>query len=67
MSVIRKIEWLPEAIADLARVREFIQVHNPNAASRAANRIRGAVKKLPDYPLIGRPVHDIVSPLLREF
>ncbi len=66
MSVIRKIEWLPEAIADLARVREFIQVHNPAAASRAANRIRDAVKKLPDYPLIGRPVHDIVSPLLRD-
>lgn len=48
MSVIRKIEWLPEAIADLARVREFIQVHNPDAASRTANRIRDAVKKLPD-------------------
>lgn len=66
MSVIRKIEWLPEAIADLARVREFIQVHNPAAASRAACRIRDAVKKLSDYPLIGRPVHDIVSPFLRD-
>jgi len=66
VSIIRKIEWLPEAIPDLAHVREFIQVHNSDAASRAANRIRDAVKKLPDYSQIGRPVLDIASPLFRD-
>ncbi len=50
----------------MSRIHEFIQVHNFDAASCAANRIRDAVKKLPEYPLIGRPVHDIVSPLMSD-
>jgi plasmid stabilization system protein ParE len=50
--VPRHLSWLPQALTDLARLREFINVHNPAAAGRAANRIREAVLKLLDHPLI---------------
>ncbi len=60
----RRLSWLPQAYADLARLREFINVHNPAAAGRAAKRIREAVLKLPDHPLIGKSVDDIDDPRL---
>ncbi|MHC1730064.1 MAG: type II toxin-antitoxin system RelE/ParE family toxin [Syntrophobacteraceae bacterium] len=60
------IRWLPEAVADLARIREFIGYHNPDAAARAAGRIRDGVQKLQAHPLIGRPVLDIDKPQLRD-
>lgn len=65
-SVSRRLSWLPQALADLARLREFINVHNPAAAGRAAKRIREAVMKLPDHPLIGKSVDDIDDPRLRD-
>jgi plasmid stabilization system protein ParE len=64
--VPHRLSWLPEALADLIRLREFIHVHNPAAAGRAANRIRETVGKLPDNPLIGKSVDDIDDPTLRE-
>jgi plasmid stabilization system protein ParE len=65
--VSRSLRWLPEAVADLARLREFIRIHNPQAAERAARRIREAAGKLPAHPLLGRPVVDIDSPQLRDY
>lgn len=65
-SVSRRLSWLPQALADLARLREFINAHNPAAAGRAAKRIREAVLKLPDHPLIGKSVDDIDDPRLRD-
>ncbi len=61
-----RLSWLPEALNDLIRLREFIRVHNPAAAGRAANRIRETVGKLPDNPLIGKSVDDINDSTLRE-
>jgi len=61
------LRWLPEALSDLARLRDFIQVHNPDAAARAAKRIREFVWQLQAHPLIGRPVVDIDRPQLRDF
>ena len=61
-----RLSWLPEALNDLIRLREFIHVHNPAAAGRAANRIRETVGKLPDNPLIGKSVDDINDSTLRE-
>lgn len=63
----RSVKWLPEAVSDLARLREFIHVHNPDAAQRAAQRIRGAVYMLSNFPLAGIPVQDIEKPQLRDF
>jgi toxin ParE1/3/4 len=64
--VPHRLSWLPEALNDLIRLREFIHVHNPAAAGRAANRIRETVGKLPDNPLIGKSVDDIDGQTLRD-
>jgi plasmid stabilization system protein ParE len=64
--VSRILKWLPEAVLDLARLRDFIRVHNPNAAERAAKRILEAARKLQAHPLIGRPVTNIQQPKLRD-
>ena len=63
----RSLRWFPEALADLARLREFIRVHHPDAADRAAKWIREAARKLLAHPQIGRPVIDIDRPQLRDF
>jgi plasmid stabilization system protein ParE len=63
--VPRSLKWLPEALSDLARLRDFIRVHNPDAAQRAAKRILEAAHKLQALPEIGRPVLDIDRPHLR--
>lgn len=66
MSNLHRLKILPEAVADLVRLREFIHVHNPAAASRAAKRIREAIHKIPHQPFLGRSIADIDNPELRE-
>jgi plasmid stabilization system protein ParE len=61
-----RLRWFPEAVSDLARLRAFIQVHNPDAAGRAAARILEGAQKLSAFPEIGRPVQDIEGPQLRD-
>ncbi len=63
-----RVEWLPPAIHDLQRLRDFILPHNPDAARRAIKVIKGAVGLLNANPGLGKPVedlpdyHDIVIP-----
>ena len=45
------------AYQDLVRLRQFIAEHDPNAAARAANRIRTVAQLLTGQPLVGRPVN----------
>jgi toxin ParE1/3/4 len=50
------IRWSPEAIQDLASLREFIARDEPLAAERIALRIIDNVENLlPGHPQIGRP------------
>ncbi len=51
--------WEPGALHDLARLREFIEIHNPNAATKAARRILEAANGLLANPLLGRPLEDL--------
>lgn len=62
----RRLNWHPQAVADLARLREFIHIHNPAAANRAATRIRETVRQLLDFPDIGKGVEDINNQNLRD-
>ena len=55
----RSLRWSPEAVLDLALLRDFIRVHNPDAAQRAAKRIRDSAFRLLRFPLAGIPVQDI--------
>jgi len=64
--VSRSLKWLPEALKDLARLRDFIRVHNPEAAQRAATRILDAAHKLLILPNIGHPVLNLDTPQLRD-
>lgn len=41
---------------DLVRLHQFIAEHDPNAAARAASRIKSVAQLLVDQPLVGRPV-----------
>ena len=53
-----KIEWLPEATKDVARLREFIKKENPRAAKNAGLRILAAVNLLTKNPEAGMPSPD---------
>ena len=48
-----QVIWLPEALEDLIRLRNFIEDKSPQVASRAAAVIRGGAKMLGDFPAIG--------------
>lgn len=52
------IEFAPEAVADLARVRDFLDAENPEAAKRAIGTIFAAVDRIEQFPALGRPTED---------
>ena len=54
-----KLEFSASAVRDLIRLRQFIAVHNPEAAERISLRIRQAIGKLVIHPDIGRPVPEL--------
>ncbi len=54
-----QVEWLPGAIRDLHRLREFLRPKNPGAAKSAADKMVKAASSLKDYPAIGKPVEDL--------
>lgn len=54
-----KIEWLPGAIFDLQRLREFIFPHNRIAANRAVTVIKSSIKMLSRYKYVGKPAEDV--------
>lgn len=54
-----KLEFSVSAVQDLIRLREFIAVHNPQAAERISLRLRQAIAKLVLHPDIGRPLPDL--------
>jgi plasmid stabilization system protein ParE len=56
-----KIVWLPEAVSDVARLKDFIQEKNPQAAQRAASRIKEATQILKENSEVGKPVEDMIS------
>ena len=62
-----KIDYSPESIEDLIRLRAFIETENPLAARRIANTILEGVDKLKIFPTMGLPVHLAPDPeLIRD-
>ncbi|WP_286271255.1 type II toxin-antitoxin system RelE/ParE family toxin [Thalassotalea hakodatensis] len=57
----REVVWLPDAVTDLMRLRKFIQEKNPNAAKRAASKIKEGALTLMSNPESGRPVEGLSS------
>ena len=52
------LKWLPEALADIARLHDFLHSKNPAAAARAAKTILDAAETLRANPGMGRPMGD---------
>lgn len=61
-----KIIYTPELIADLKRLREFIAIENPNAATRIASSLQMGIKKLKTFPKLGLEVTEANSELIRD-
>lgn len=57
-----KIVFTPESIEDLERLREFIEIKNPDAAKRIANSIVDGISKLKRFPYIGIEVSSAPNP-----
>jgi toxin ParE1/3/4 len=52
------ILFSPDAASDLERVREFLDLNNPDAAKRALRVIFAALEKVREFPDLGRPTED---------
>ncbi|GJM04551.1 MAG: plasmid stabilization protein [marine bacterium B5-7] len=62
-----KISYAPEAIEDLTRLREFIEIKNPLAAQRIANEMLTGIDKLKIFPKMGIRVAKAPDPeLIRD-
>ncbi len=53
-----QVVWLPEAVADVERLRSFLEDKSPTAAARVAKTLRDGAKYLGGFPLVGRPMND---------
>ena len=52
------IRFSPEAADDIERVREFLDINNPDAAKRALRTIFAALERVEVFPDLGRPTED---------
>ena len=51
-----KLKWSNEAVADVARLHEFLAKVNPTAAARVAQALTVAPRQLLERPKSGRPL-----------
>ena len=52
------IHFSLESADDLERVREFLDINNPEAARRALRTIFAALERVEEFPDLGRPTED---------
>ncbi|MBK5964005.1 plasmid stabilization protein [Thiocystis minor] len=57
-----RVFYSPEAVADLKRLREFIEVKNPQAALQAAASLLKGIGQLKTFPLLGSEVRQAPDP-----
>ena len=56
-----------DAVEDLARLREFIEIHSPLAAQEISAKLVEGISTLIDHPKIGHPVDKAPDPeLIRD-
>ena len=56
------VRYSREAVNDLRRLREFIEVKNPRAAKKAASTLLKGIAQLKDFPLLGTKVDRAPNP-----
>ena len=52
------IVFSPDSLSDIERIREFLDINNPEAAKRALRVIFAALEKVQEFPDLGRPTED---------
>jgi len=57
-----KVRYSREAVHDLRRLREFIEIKNPRAAEKAASTILNGIAQLKEFPLLGTKVDRAPNP-----
>jgi plasmid stabilization system protein ParE len=63
-----KLVYVREAVADLARLRDFIEQQNPEAALRIARDLVKRIKRLKRVSDVGKPVSEAPDPnIIRDF
>lgn len=60
-----KLKWGRQALADLARIDDYIAQFNPGAAKRITREITLAAKRLKSFPQFGRAAHRSALRLLQ--
>jgi plasmid stabilization system protein ParE len=55
---VKTLRWAPDAVRDLARLRDFLGPKNAAAATRAAERILQAAGTLRETPELGHTIED---------
>ena len=62
-----KILYTHQAIGDLERLYQFIAKHSPNAATEISTKIKQAIKRLLDFPMLGKEIKSTEkSPSIRD-
>ena len=59
-----KIVYTGPALVDLDRLKQWIAVHNPNAARRMVTRLKQNVLQLAQFPLLGVALEE--NPAIRD-
>lgn len=57
-----KLYYTEVAVADLSRLRSFLELRTPDAAARVAGELGGRLERLQDFPLLDRPVVQAPDP-----
>lgn len=52
------IGFSSDALLDIERVREFLDINNPETAKRALRLIFAALERVQQFPELGRPTTD---------
>jgi plasmid stabilization system protein ParE len=61
-----KLKWSNEAVADVARLHDFLAKVNPNAAARTAQTLTVAPRQLLDRPQSGRQMDQYLPREIRR-
>jgi toxin ParE1/3/4 len=60
------VVWLPEAIADIDGIAEYLSGDSPSYASALVQRALHTTRRLGDFPLVGAAVPEWDDPAIRQ-
>ena len=61
-----RIIWSDRALERVEEISAYIALDNPSAAARWVEELFAEVERLGDFPEMGKPGRDVVTPAIRE-